>query len=202
MRFKGTLTSWDDARGFGFIEADQGGQPVFVHIKAFSGRSRRPQVDDRLTFEVELAAGGKKRAKAVRPHETSPRRRTRPPRDHAPPRRSGLFATPVFALVYLVVALLWRVPTAVAGVYAAASLICFAAYAVDKSAAMAGRWRISERHLLLLGLIGGWPGALLAQQTLRHKSSKASFRSAFWATVVFNVAAFVVLYSPFLASLS
>jgi uncharacterized membrane protein YsdA (DUF1294 family) len=50
--------------------------------------------------------------------------------------------------------------------------------------------------LLLLGLAGGWPGAVLAQQYLRHKSAKAEFRAAFWMTVGLNVAAFVALGSP------
>ena len=35
MQFTGTLQSWNDDRGFGFIEATQGGQEIFVHIKAF-----------------------------------------------------------------------------------------------------------------------------------------------------------------------
>jgi uncharacterized membrane protein YsdA (DUF1294 family) len=69
--------------------------------------------------------------------------------------------------------------------------VTLVAYALDKSAAVAGRWRVSEQSLLLLGLAGGWPGGLVAQQLLRHKSSKSSFRNAFWGTVVVNVAAFV-----------
>ena len=91
---------------------------------------------------------------------------------------------------------LWRVPGWVAGVYVGASLLAFAIYAADKSAATAEAWRVSESTLLVVGLVGGWPGAIVAQQVLRHKSSKASFRSAFWGTVVLNVAAFVFLASP------
>jgi ABC-type lipoprotein export system ATPase subunit len=52
----------------------------------------------------------------------------------------------------------------------------------------------------LLNILGGWPGALVAQQVLRHKSNKASFRSAFWGTVVVNVAGFVAIHSPLAAS--
>ncbi len=51
-------------------------------------------------------------------------------------------------------------------------------------------WRIPESTLLLAGLLGGWPGALLAQHLLRHKSSKPSFLAEFWATVALNVLAF------------
>jgi uncharacterized membrane protein YsdA (DUF1294 family) len=78
----------------------------------------------------------------------------------------------------------------------AASLLAFLAYALDKSAARRGAWRTSEGTLHMLAVVGGWPGALLAQQLLRHKSTKAEFRAVFWFTVVLNVTGFVVLCSP------
>lgn len=84
----------------------------------------------------------------------------------------------------------------VAALYAGLSIITFVVYAMDKSAATRGNWRTKESTLHLLALAGGWPGALLAQQLLRHKSAKASFRRVFWVTVLVNVAAFVVLGSP------
>jgi uncharacterized membrane protein YsdA (DUF1294 family) len=107
-----------------------------------------------------------------------------------------MFAIPAFVIVYLAVGFVWNVPGWMAMGYVIASIICFGAYAADKSAAISGGWRISERDLLVLGLAGGWPGAIVAQQFLRHKSSKASFRSAFWATVALNVAGFVAFNSP------
>jgi uncharacterized membrane protein YsdA (DUF1294 family) len=61
-------------------------------------------------------------------------------------------------------------------------------YALDKSAAPRGGWRIAEKHLHLLDLLGGWPGGLLAQAKLRHKSSKTSFQVVFWLTVLVNIA--------------
>lgn len=73
--------------------------------------------------------------------------------------------------------------------YALASLACFGAYAVDKSAARSRSRRTPERTLLLLGLVGGWPGALLAQRMLRHKTAKTSFQVKFWLTVAANVGA-------------
>ncbi|QRM18717.1 DUF1294 domain-containing protein [Dechloromonas sp. TW-R-39-2] len=91
----------------------------------------------------------------------------------------------------------WRLPPVVAAFYLLASLLCFLAYAADKQAAGRGGRRTPENTLHILALIGGWPGALLAQQLLRHKSVKAEFRSAFWATVLFNVAGLVWLASPF-----
>lgn len=83
--------------------------------------------------------------------------------------------------------------TALAALYAVASVACFIAYALDKSAARKGRRRTPERTLLLLGLAGGWPGALAAQHWLRHKSSKTSFLARFWVTVVLNVSALLAL---------
>ena len=68
-------------------------------------------------------------------------------------------------------------------------MICFIAYAVDKSAAQRGRRRTPERTLLLLGLACGWPGGLLAQRWLRHKSSKTSFLVKFWLYVALNLLA-------------
>jgi uncharacterized membrane protein YsdA (DUF1294 family) len=47
-----------------------------------------------------------------------------------------------------------------------------------------------------LGVVGGWPGAIVAQQMLRHKTQKASFRSAFWGSVVINVIVVVVFATP------
>ena len=35
------------------------------------------------------------------------------------------------------------------------------------------------------GGLGGWPGAMLAQRTLRHKTQKQSFKVTYWATVDF-----------------
>lgn len=83
----------------------------------------------------------------------------------------------------------------IAGAYASMSLLTLIVYAIDKSAAKAGRWRTKESTLHLLALAGGWPGALLAQQWLRHKSAKREFRVVFWATVVLNVAGLVLLCS-------
>lgn len=81
------------------------------------------------------------------------------------------------------------IASALALVYLVMSVVAYATYARDKSAARAGRRRTPEKTLHLMALLGGWPGALLAQRRLRHKSSKTSFLVTFWLTVVLNLGA-------------
>lgn len=201
MFFDGQIQSWNDERGFGFITPDRGDQEVFFHIKAFCERGARPAPGQRVRFEVEAGADGRKRARSVSlASSTVPRRPARRPKDSpASWGTATLFLIPAFLVFLLVAALVWRVPGWVALVYVAMSLVCFAAYWLDKRAARAGAWRIPESWLLLLGFAAGWPGALIAQQRLRHKSVKAAFRVAFWLSVVANLAAFVLLASPLLS---
>ncbi len=102
----------------------------------------------------------------------------------------------LFLLLYAALTRLWQVPLQVGAGYLGLSLLCFVVYARDKSAACSGQWRTRESTLHLLALLGGWPGALLAQQRLRHKTSKTRFLLLFWLTVLINIAGFVLLSSP------
>lgn len=196
MRFDGTLKSWNDERGFGFIEPRLGGQEIFVHIKSFPSGTGRPIIGLPLSFEVEVGPNGKKRAKTV---QFSGRSNKRAPNRMAPPAPwtiPRLLVIPAFMLLYLYVVSRFSFRPGIAIAYLVVSGIAFIAYALDKSAAIQGRWRIPESTLLLFGLACGWPGALLAQQLLRHKTSKPSFVSAFWATVMLNFAGLYAAHSP------
>ena len=200
MRFEGTLTSWNDERGFGRLESSQGGEPIFVHVSAWPHGSGRPQLNQAVTFEVELGPKGK------RARNVELVRERRPPRQSERATRAQwdtatLFAIPAFLVVYLVLSAVWRLPIWVAGLYLLLSAATFIAYAADKSAAAKNSWRTPESTLHTLALAGGWPGALLAQQFLRHKSTKQEFRQVFWGTVMLNVVGLVVLASPNIKSL-
>ncbi len=202
MRFSGTLKTWNDERGFGFLEAVEGGQEVFVHIKAFPSGTGRPSLGQVVTFEVETGLDGKKKARALQ-YPVRARRIARPKSDarsEAPalwtvPRT---LAMPGFAAIYAWVVWRYGFTPVVLLAYLGMSLVAFLAYAFDKSAAVSGRWRTAEMTLHLLSLFGGWPGALLAQQLLRHKTSKHSFVVAFWFTVVVNMGAFLAWHSGLL----
>jgi uncharacterized membrane protein YsdA (DUF1294 family)/cold shock CspA family protein len=220
MRHTGTLRTWHDDRGFGFIAPTQGGREVFVHRSAFGADGARPTLNERLSYDLAADAQGRPRAlqvqrlamaAAARGPKPAPvlaaAARSRLPEPQRPGRpapapgaaswgTATLFAIPALLVVYVALSVLWRVPGWVALAYLALSALCYAVYAADKSAAAAGRRRVSENTLLALGLLGGWPGALLAQQRLRHKSVKPAFRRAFWATVLANGALLLVLSSP------
>ncbi len=198
MRFEGIIKSWNDDRGFGFIEPTQGGQEIFVHIKAFHGLRERPQAAQRVTFQVEMGPQGKKRALNVelaRARNTV-RRRTKQG-GSAQWGTASLFALPAFLVVLSLGYALGHPPRWALWAYLGVSVITFVSYAADKQAAKRGAWRTPEQTLHGLALVGGWPGALLAQQVFRHKSSKSEFRAVFWCTVMLNIAAFVFLASPY-----
>ena len=199
MRFEGVLKTWNDECGFGFIQPTQGGQELFVHIKSFPAGYGRPVLNLKLTFEVEQTSEGKKRAKnvlLVRSAETAGQEKWY--RTPAQWERSSVWVLAFFGLLYLMVTLIWGTPVLLAAGYVAMSLVCGLFYAHDKAAAQENEWRTPEGTLLMLGLVGGWPGAIVAQQMLKHKTSKVSFRVAFWLTVLVNVGAFVAYTTPLL----
>ncbi len=198
MRLTGKLKTWHDDRGFGFIEPTLGGQEIFVHIKAFPLGTGRPSVGQPLSFEVVTGDNGKKRARFVEfPLRGSARKKTHieSPAEWTLLRSAAI---PFFAAIYAFV--VWRygfVPLVLLA-YISLSIFTFFIYTFDKSAAVSRRWRTSENTLHLLSLAGGWPGALLAQQLLRHKTSKESFVIIFWLTVALNICGFAAWHAGML----
>jgi uncharacterized membrane protein YsdA (DUF1294 family) len=81
------------------------------------------------------------------------------------------------------------VPAALPIGYVGLSFLSYFMYFLDKAAAGRNAQRTPESSLHLVDCLGGWPGALIAQQQFRHKTVKASFQSVFWFTVVANVTA-------------
>lgn len=110
-------------------------------------------------------------------------------------RRTATTVAVVFLSGVAVLCALGLVPVAILWLYLGASALSWVVYALDKAAARAGRRRTPENTLHLLALIGGWPGALVAQQWLRHKTAKASFIVVYRVTVVVNVAGLAWLAS-------
>lgn len=183
--------SWNDAKGFGFIAPFSGDAQVFIHVKAFGNRKRRPEINDVVTYTLSSDKRGRPRAINASLAGTKLPPPTKQRSDVPSMLFVGMFLVGAGALV-----LSENLPSAIFVAYIVASVITFVAYKIDKSAARSGQWRTPEGTLHLLGLAGGWPGALVAQKVLRHKTSKQEFRSVFWATVLLNCAGFVWLLTP------
>ncbi len=182
MRYQGRLTNWNDDKGYGFVTPNGGGDKVFVHVTAFVSRRRRPADGDLITYAVVRDSRNRLKADDIR-YPLEPTRSSK----QAMPRYSVATALILpFGCVVIALALLGKTPFFVPFAYVIASGVSFIAYGFDKSAAMNGRWRTPETTLHLLSLLGGWPGALVAQQMFHHKSRKLEFQVICWITVVLN----------------
>lgn len=197
MRQKGKITQWDDDKGFGFIQPmlkpAQKAEQVFLHAKAIQNRGRRPQVGEVVTYSVAKDPQGRNQAQQVSYAGEKQVIKSA--------RVAGSWPLKLVLGFFLLLAggfwfgkLHYSVPAG----YAILSVITYAMYAWDKRQAKNAGQRTRESTLQLMALIGGWPGALLAQNYIRHKSKKRSFRLMFCATVLFNIAALVWLISSVL----
>jgi uncharacterized membrane protein YsdA (DUF1294 family)/cold shock CspA family protein len=190
VRTKGKIASWNDEKGYGFISTFERGDRVFAHIKAFESRGRRPAVGDVVTFSMSTDTRGRPCAKEATIAGV--------PKTAKPKQASAMSDVMAVGFLLFVVGavLASAIPAPILLFYLIVSAATFGAYALDKSAAKRGAWRTSESTLHVLALVGGWPGALIAQNRLRHKSKKQPFRAVFWATAVINCAGFIWLFTP------
>lgn len=182
MRYQGKITDWKDDKGFGFIAPNGGGKQVFVHIKAFANRRRRPEVGELITYELLTDKQGRAQAEHVAFVGDLAQAST----SSGP--HNWMLAV-AFLCVMGIFTAAGKLPFSIFGLYLMGSAVAFLAYWIDKSAARNNQWRTPESSLHLYSLVGGWPGALVAQKVLRHKSSKTSFLTTFWATVILNCSA-------------
>ena len=195
MRFKGTISEWNDDRGFGFIQPAEGGERVFCHIKAFDERSRRPSLNVTVTYEHGRDPQGRLQARQVRYGSAVRRERgvARPVAAPAPRVATALIGTCAFFVVLVALVAMGRVPWWAVPWYVVLSTVTFFAYGWDKVSAKGGHRRTPESTLHTLEMLGGWPGAWLAQPLWRHKSRKESFRSAFQVATAINLAGLIAL---------
>jgi uncharacterized membrane protein YsdA (DUF1294 family)/cold shock CspA family protein len=185
-RLKGILTQWNEARGFGFIEPAEGGNRVFCHARAFRDPRAKPSDGIRVTYELGRDDRGRPRAEDV--WLSMSVRSRKPAPDSAQPHVSrSVTGSGIFAALLVTLVLLGRLTWIVLPWYLGLSLVTFIAFVRDKGAAERNRWRVTERTLQFLAVLGGWPGAWMAQQVLRHKTSKRSFQIEFWICVIVNL---------------
>lgn len=58
-------------------------------------------------------------------------------------------------------------------------------------------YRVPEKNLHLLSLLGGWPGAYIAQNYLRHKTIKQPFQKIFALTIMVNIFVLMLILHSF-----
>lgn len=77
------------------------------------------------------------------------------------------------------------------------NVLTLAMYGADIMAARRAMRRVPEATLLVFGLIGGWPGAIIGQQLFRHKTQKQPFKTYFIVSVIVSISAMVAVYQLF-----
>lgn len=181
MRHAGKISDWNDEKGFGFVVAQGGRMRIFVHIKAFQPGSRRPADGEVITFELARDERGRPRAEMARFSGQAARA------SGSPRRLPRILIACLFLAGVTVAALLGDLPWIVPAAYALMSVFAYVLYSIDKSAARKDQWRTPEARLHLFDVLGGWPGALIAQQRHHHKTAKTSFQIVFWFSVAANL---------------
>ncbi|CAM3700989.1 'Cold-shock' DNA-binding domain protein [Vibrio aerogenes CECT 7868] len=181
---KGKIVEWYDEKGYGFIAVANQERRIFLHVSELKHKHLRPAPNDRVSFDI--CEDERKRLRAVNASMIS---------------MKSFPLTVLFGGSFLVFACvsplvlhrhLFFIP-----LYLVLSLFTWLMYAWDKEAAEKGQWRTAENSLHFLSLAGGWPGALLAQQQLRHKSRKQPFKTILWLTILVNI---IVFFWSFTAS--
>ena len=192
MRTKGEITQWDDAKGFGFIQPMLKGERVFLHMTGLQNRSRRPVAGEVVTYSLAKDVQGRLQAQQVT--FAGEKRKLKAARAAS---RWPLLLVLAFVAVVLAAVVIAKLPLYVPLFYAGISLLTFTLYWWDKRKAQAGHShkRTPESTLQFMALLGGWPGALLAQSYLRHKSQKRAFLFVFYLVSLLNLIALVWLHS-------
>jgi uncharacterized membrane protein YsdA (DUF1294 family)/cold shock CspA family protein len=168
------IAEWNAEKGFGWLQF--GDRRLFLHRRELEGSRSAPNVGEVIRFTLGQDSQGRPCAT----NAVSSRYRI------------GISTLSVFVLAGLLVlpaVALRRLPFDAWQTAACAfviSAITYGAYASDKQRARTKAWRIAESSLHLLELLGGWPGAWLAQARLRHKCSKRSYQFIFWLIILIH----------------
>ena len=205
MQLTGKVVFWRDDKGFGFVVCDQTQQKLFFHIRDHAGTEGRPQMGDTLQFSVKQDKQGRDIAapwQFVTSQSTasaaSPKAAVHSDSLSIQYANQIALLFRISFLIAVIIALLFgRLLYILPLLYLEASLFTYWLYKTDKEAAIARHGnRLTEESLQLFSLIGGWPGAYLAQQQLAHKRSKLPFRREFGFVIVGNTLLLIWLLSP------
>ena len=194
MRQAGRLTQWKEDQGYGFITPDDGSGLVFVNLQSFSNLQQRPRRNDNVCYTLAIdGIDGKERARA----EDVELMMDAGSDSATSMKGPGILALAVFFLLFVANSVReGKLPVAVLGLYLTASALAFVFYKRDKTIAINHHRKIPENTLHLWSLIGGWPGAALAEKLTHQNSRRLSFRIVYWIAIVLNGIGFFWLISP------
>lgn len=175
MAIQGTISQWHGNRGYGYIMVDDQNTQIKFHLYDLDAFGQTPRISERVRFKLSKDQNGELRAVKVE--------------------RTLIlnfsFAVTIWFLTVLVASIiLLDYPLLMGMLYVAMSALSYAVYAFDKHAMHENRWRVPTATYHLLSLLGGWPGAMLAQSILHHKYNDFGFKGLFWLTVLVNFALF------------
>lgn len=191
---RGTLVMWNDPKGFGFVRPDGSEEDYFVHISVFKkGMSRRPEIGDVIHFRPADLPGKKRCSFALVENIEEPQERK--PFVLIPKHRSWatnlLIITPLVLSGYLL--LIAKNPLPFFS-YVIFSLLTMILYGADKAHAAIKSWRVPEIYLHILEIMGGWPGALMAQNDFRHKTRKSLYQVIFKGIIALHLLAWAAYF--------
>ena len=182
IRKKGILTKWNNSKGYGFITPVGETKEIFIHISEYQGQ---PLLNDKLSFT--LSKDNNNRDCAINAIKFNKAKLTSIQKDTNTISFLSIFSIITFYLILFYFTKEDSIQTYIILYYIGISIFTFFIYSKDKDYAQNGSWRISENTLHILSILGGWSGALIAQNKLQHKSSKFSFKIVFFITILLNL---------------
>jgi uncharacterized membrane protein YsdA (DUF1294 family)/cold shock CspA family protein len=189
MLYQGKITTWHDDKGFGFVTQNGTTTKTFLHVSSLQRQGRRPVLGDIMTYTLGIDKNGRSCAEQIA-FADEPRRATiaEITERNSASMKNVIIAIAIFAPLLVLAVITNRLPWQLLLVYVVMSVVTLLIYVFDKSDAQKNHRRTPESTLHLLSFACGWPGALFAQATIRHKSAKQEFRFVFWVTVILNCA--------------
>lgn len=172
---KGKISSFDEAKGFGFIWVNDNSEDVFIHKKNINNFSTLKKGQN-VIFDTEKSEKGIEAINLTAGKVSKP-----------PELVYSVISLVMLAMIFLMSLLLF--PTINIWSYLISiSLVTFVLYGYDKSIAGKQEFtRVPENVLHGLLLVGGTVGAILGQVYFRHKTKKASFKLGFIITILIQL---------------
>ena len=185
-RQQGIVSYWRDDKGFGFIQTSAE-QRLFFHIRDFQTTPlQRPQKGDHISFAIGQDKQQRTCATSLQLEQSHTaslntiKAKTTHYTDYVQIQNKAFWFRYLFFVLTLMALLAGTFLFAVPLFYLQASLFTYWLYQIDKNLAASGHAsRLSEESLQMFSLIGGWPGALVAQKRLHHKVHKNVFQREF-----------------------